>query len=172
MPTRPRFGGKCEACGQGTVRPTVFRDFVTAFERIPFVVPEAVIGVCDACGEQGFSLAEYERWQALFRRWLDEQQQVMPPAGIRALREQLGMNKSDFAALLGVTRQALHYWEKDDREVPQSRSVDLMLRLLRESLDKGAVDVPRFLLAVAGAQGVRVGRVSLPEKAPPAVVAA
>ena len=160
------FGYSCPECGKGTVRETVIRDFVTAFERIPFVVPEAVIGVCDACGERVFNVAEYERWQALFRRWLDEQQQVMPPAAIRALREQLGMNKSDFAALLGVTRQALHYWEKDDREVPQSRSVDLMLRLLRESLDRGAVDVPRFLLAIAAAQGVRIGKVSLPESEP------
>jgi putative zinc finger/helix-turn-helix YgiT family protein len=160
------FGYNCPECGKGTVRETVVRDFVTAFERIPFVVPEAVIGICDVCGERVYNVAEYERWQALFRRWLDERQQVMSPAGIRALREGLGMNKTDFAALLGVTRQALHYWEKDEREVPQSRSVDLMLRLLRESLDTGSVDVPRFLLAIAAAQGVRIGKVALPEEEP------
>jgi len=111
-----------------------------------------------------YNAAEYERWQALFRRWLDEQQSHVAGRNTSPARadrdEQVGLRRTPRRDPAGAA-----LLEKDDARCP-SRSVDLMLRLLRESLDTGSVGVPRFLLAVAAAQGVRIGKVSLPEKEP------
>jgi len=59
------FGYKCQECGQGTVQPTTFRNYETRFGKRPFVVPEAVIGVCDLCGAQHFNAREWKRWRQL-----------------------------------------------------------------------------------------------------------
>lgn len=151
------FGYKCQECHRGTVREATRKDFEVKFDRIPFVVPEAVIGVCEACDAQYYHGREYKRWRKLF----DEEQArtggVLSPAEIRALREALGMTMSGFSALIGTTRQSLHHWEKDDREVPQSRMVDLVLRLLEEGVRQGMVDVVRFLYETALASGIELG---------------
>ncbi len=139
------FGYKCQECHKGTVRATTVQNYETKFENVPFVVPEAVIGVCDDCGAHHFSGREYARWRALFDQSQAEQGRIMSPAEIRQLRDDLGMTKSDFAALVGTTRQSLYHWEKDDRDAPQSRMVDNMLAILRTSCDTGPVDVVRFL---------------------------
>lgn len=148
------FGYTCEECSDGIVRPTTVRNFETKFENVPFVVPEAVIGVCDRCGAQYFNGREYKRWRRLFNEWQEQQRRVMSPAEIEQLRKDLGMSKSDFAALIGATRQSVYHWEKDDREAPQSRMVDTFLKLLRKSCDEGEVDVVRFLRDAADASGI------------------
>ena len=135
------FGYECEECHEGTVRETVFPEYNTRFENVPFVVPDAVIGVCDNCGGRHFSAKEYRRWRELYRQSREQQGAVLSAADIRDLREKLGLGKADFAALLGATRQSVYHWERDDRERPQSRMVDNLLKLVREGCEHGAVDV-------------------------------
>jgi len=155
------FGFKCEECGCGTVGEATRENFGVKFDRIPFVVPEAIIGVCEGCGAEYYDGREYKRWRKLF----DEEQArtggVLSPAEIRALREALRMTMSDFSALIGTTRQSLHHWEKDDREVPQSRMVDLMLRLVQEAVRRGAVDVVAFLAENARQAEIQIRMPSL-----------
>ena len=155
------FGNRCEECGRGTVRETRRKDFQVPFDGIPFVVPEAIIGVCDVCGAINYHGREYKRWKALFHKHQSRTGGVLSPADIRAVREALGMTMSDFSALIGTTRQSLHYWEKDGREVPQSRMVDLMLRLLQEAVRRGAVDVVAFLADNARQAGIQMKLPSL-----------
>jgi len=150
------FGYECEECHDGTVRETVFPEFETRFENVPFVVPGAVVGVCDNCGARHFSAKEYRRWRELYRESREQQGAVLSAADIRRLREDLGLGKADFAALLGATRQSVYHWERGDRERPQSRMVDNLLKLVRESCDHGSVDVVRRLLAAAESAGVEV----------------
>jgi putative zinc finger/helix-turn-helix YgiT family protein len=161
------FGYTCEECCEGTVQPTTLRDFPTKFENVPFVVPEAVIGVCDKCGARHFDGREYGRWKRLFHEWQEQQQRVMSAGDIRQLREDLGMSKSDFAALIGATRQSVYHWEKGDRETPQSRMVDNFLKLLRKSCDDGQVDVVRFLRDAAHASGIALKALPREAMAPP-----
>lgn len=151
------FGYKCQECHRGTVREATRKDFEVKFDRMPFVVPEAVIGECDVCGAEHFHGREYKRWRKLFEKQQAKTGGVLSPADIRALREALGMTMSGFSALIGTTRQSLHHWEKDDREVPQSRMVDLVLRLLEEGVRQGMVDVVRFLYETALASGIQLG---------------
>ena len=148
------FGNRCEECGRGTVRETRRKDFQVPFDGILVVVPEAIIGVCDVCGAINYHGREYHRWRELFNKHQSRTGGVLSPADIRAVREALGMTMSDFSALIGTTRQSLHYWEKDGREVPHSRMVDLMLRLLQEGVRRGAVDVVAFLRDTARSAGI------------------
>jgi len=150
------YGFRCQECHKGTVRAETRKDYPVKIQRIPFVVPKATIGVCDNCGAEYFDGSELKRW----RKVLEEQQErtggLMSAAEIRELRERLGMNMSDFAALIGATRQSLYHWEKDDREAVQSRMVDLMLRLVREGVRAGSVDVVGVLHQAARDAGVDI----------------
>ncbi|NCO34985.1 MAG: hypothetical protein AUJ92_00530 [Armatimonadetes bacterium CG2_30_59_28] len=60
------FGFKCQECGKGTVNPTTVHDYQTRFDGQHFVVPEAVIGVCESCGARHFSAEERYRWRQLY----------------------------------------------------------------------------------------------------------
>ena len=150
------FGYTCEECHQGTVRKTIIPNFPTKFENVPFIVPEAVIGVCDRCGGQHFNGKEYLRWKQLFQEWRQQEGAILSAQEIRQLREGLGLSKAGFAALLGTTRQSLYHWEKDDREVPQSRMVDSFLKLVRAGLQEGEVDVVAFLREEARRAGIDI----------------
>jgi putative zinc finger/helix-turn-helix YgiT family protein len=155
------FGFKCEECGRGTVQEARRNDFEVRFNRIPFVVPDAVVGVCDSCGAVNFDGREYKRWRRLFDEHQARTGGVLSPGEIRELRAALSMTMSDFSALIGTTRQSLHHWEKDDREVPQSRMVDLMLRLVQEAVRRGAVDVVAFLADNARQADIQIRMPSL-----------
>lgn len=160
------FGYKCEECGTGTVRPTVRPRFEVTFDHVPFVIGDAVIGICDACGAEHFSGQEYKRWRELFQQSQQEQGCLLAPGEIREIRERLGMTMTDLAGLIGTTRQSLHHWEKDNRVAPQGRMADLMLRLVRESCESGSVNVLDFLVRRADQVGVRVSIATPGGKAP------
>lgn len=57
-----------------------------------------------------------------------------------------------------ATRQSLHYWEDNDRESPQSRVIDTLLRLVRESLREPRTDVVGFLHTRATSLGIDIAR--------------
>ncbi len=150
------FGYKCQECHQGTVRKTVIKDFPARFNRIPFTVPDAVVGVCDRCGAQHFNLQETLRWRRLFEESLEKKGKVLSPAEITELRQSLGLSIGDFATLIGSTRQDISIWEKPDRDAPPSRTADLMMRLVRAARDNGSVAVLDFLLNDAHQAGVEI----------------
>ncbi len=152
------FSFRCQECGEGRVEATTVTDYPVTFEHVPFVVEEAVIGVCSACGEEYFDGKEYRRWRSLYDRAREEAGDVLSAPEIRGLRKKLGMTMTDFSALLGVTRQSLHYWENSDRESPQSRVIDTLLRLVRESLREPHTDVVGFLHTRATSLGIDIAR--------------
>jgi hypothetical protein len=60
------FGYKCCECGKGIVKKTTIKDFKTKFYSAPFIVPEALIGICDKCGAEHFDAVEYGKWAQEF----------------------------------------------------------------------------------------------------------
>jgi len=151
------YGYRCERCGRGTVRPCTRRDIEVLFDHIPFVVPEGIVGVCDACGDEYWSGAEHERWESLFQASRRDDGITLSPADTRALRERLGLSVTDFAVLIGATRQSVHHWEREGRESEPGRMADLMMRLVREAATRGKdFDVLEFLVKRAEAEGRKV----------------
>ncbi len=84
---QPRFEYPCLECGRGTMRTTRVPHYQTKINGIPFVVDEAVIGVCDQCGAIDFDPQETKRWEALFHRRCCSFLLPVPSLGSRAGKE-------------------------------------------------------------------------------------
>jgi len=154
MNTRELVGFPCPECGHGTVRSTRILNYKTKIKGYPFVVDEAVIGVCDRCGSESFAPEETKRWEELFYRSLEARHALLSPQEMLELRTSLELSMEDFARLIGCTLQSILAWERPDRSAPPSRMADLLMKLLRESLRVGAIDVLPFLLNEAKKWGV------------------
>jgi len=146
METQLLFEYTCPDCDSGTVRTTKVHNFKTKIKGYPFVVDEALIGVCDHCHSEQFAPEETKRWENLFYRSLEERQAFLSPKEITEIRAALGLSMEDFARLIGCTRQSISTWEKQDRTSPPSRTADLLMKLVRRSLHVGPVDVVTFFL--------------------------
>ncbi|HEY3313670.1 MAG TPA: helix-turn-helix domain-containing protein [Bacillota bacterium] len=139
----PTFGYPCQECGQGIVEPKVRPKYETKIHGHPFVVENAVIGVCNKCDAEHFSSAERERWEQLFEE--SHRHLYLSPGQIRELRQSLGLTTEQFAQLIGSTRQSIYNWELPNRKSNQSRTADLLFRLVSESWQTGKVEVIAFL---------------------------
>jgi len=137
------FGYTCQECGEGIVRPQKISNYQTRVHGFPYSVEDAedaIVGVCDKCGEEYFDASELERWEREF-----ENEQYMKPAEIRGLRHSLALSKEAVAQLIGCTRQSVYAWERPDRERAQSRMADLLLKLVARAAQEERVDVIGFL---------------------------
>lgn len=148
------FGYKCQECGQGVVRERTIPEYHTRIRGYPFVVKDARIGVCNHCGAEHFAPQETDRWKQIFSA--EQAELFLKPIEIQRLRKSLGLTMEQFAILVGCTRQSLHNWERPDRIKTQSRMADLLLKIVRDSYEKGEVDVLRFLAGEAEQLGVHL----------------
>lgn len=146
---RTLFEYECPECEAGVVRTTAVLNFKTKIKGYPFVVPEALIGICDSCKSEQFAPEETKRWEDLFYRSLEERQAFLSPSEINHLRTTLGLSMGDFAHLIGCTRQSVAVWEKPNRPSPPSRMGDLLMKLVGLSLQSRTVDVLGFLVEEA-----------------------
>jgi putative zinc finger/helix-turn-helix YgiT family protein len=156
MRTTMLFEYTCPECSIGTVKTTLVHNYKTKIKGYPFIVDEALIGVCDHCKAEHFAPEETKRWEELFSRSLEERQAFLSPQEITGLRKTLGLSMEDFARLMGCTRQSIYNWEKTDRTAPPSRMADLVMRMVNQSLRSGTIDVITFLLEEARKWGVVV----------------
>lgn len=154
MKPRELFGYPCPECGRGTVRSTRILNYRTKIKGYPFVVEEALIGVCDRCGAESFAPGETKRWEELFYCSLEACHAFPAPQEMTELRATLGLSREDFARPIGCTRQSISAWEKPDRSAAPSRMTDLLMKVLRESLRVGSIDVLPFLLSEAQKWGM------------------
>jgi len=150
------FGYLCQECGKGTVKPVRVKNYRTKFSGYPFIVEEAFIGQCNVCGAEHFSASELKRWKKLFKASLESNGQLLTQKEIVELREQLGLSRENFALLIGCSLRSLNDWESPTLQTPPERIADLMMRLLRESLSVGKVNVLEFLLAQASRVGAEI----------------
>lgn len=171
MTTELLFEHPCPECGRGEVKTTRVHNYKTKIKGYPFVVDEALIGVCDQCQAESFAPEETKRWEELFSRSLETRQAFLSPEEIGELRRSLGLSMEDFARLIGSTRQSISMWEKANRTSPPIRTADLLMKLVRQSLQSGPIDVLTLLLEEAKKWGViievrRSPFMSLKKKAP------
>ncbi len=146
MPAPSLFEYSCPSCGRGTVRTTVVRNYKTKLKGYPFVVDEALIGICDACEEHNFAPEERQRWTQLFSTTLAERHAYLRPEEIHALRRTLGLSQEEFARLIGATRPSVAAWERPERTVPPSRTADLLMKLVAHAVQSNQVPVLDVLL--------------------------
>jgi len=129
-------------------------NYKTKIKGFPFLVDEAVIGVCDHCQAESFAPEETKRWEAAFQKSLEGHHAFLTPSEIRTLRTNMGLSLEDFARLMGCTRQSVMAWEHPERTTPPSRMADLLLRTLQRAWTEGPVDVLSLLVEEAKKWGV------------------
>lgn len=152
--TEALFEYPCPECGFGVVQTTKMRNYKAKIKGYPFVVDEALIGICNHCQARHFAPEETKRWEQLFSHTLEARQAFLSPEEITELRTALGVSMEDFARLIGSTRQSISTWEKAGRVSPPSRTADLLMKLVKQSLHTRTVDVLSFLLEEAKKWGV------------------
>jgi putative zinc finger/helix-turn-helix YgiT family protein len=138
------FGYKCQECGQGTVFTKTFPEYAAKIKGYPFIVKDALVGICDKCGTEHFNASETDRWEQAFEE--DRSKHYLTANEIQELRKSLGLSMEQFAFLIGTTRQSIFNWERPNRKTAQSRIADLIMKLVRESHSKGKIDVLNFLI--------------------------
>jgi DNA-binding transcriptional regulator YiaG len=143
---------KCANCGKGDIEFQKLKDFETRVRGVPFTVPEATVAICNSCGAKFYSPIEIKRWQQLFDAEQIGTGRLLSAEDVEGIRRGLDLRINSFALLLGTTRQSVYNWERKDRNSPQLRLVDLLLRLLRESVATGTVDVLQFLSEQSGVE--------------------
>lgn len=151
-----RFGYQCPECGKGIVRQKEFLNYETKVENYPFVVPRAIIGVCDSCESKHFDPQERQRWIYLFKKELEGKRIALSPKEILAIRKTLGLSMENFAYLIGCTRQSIYNWENKKRKIGQSRMADLIMKLINENIYKRNINILDFLISEAEKVDVQI----------------
>lgn len=84
---------------------------------------------CVSCGEEFFTPEQMNHVQRLASAVIREEEGLLLPEAIRALRERLGLTQREFEKLLGVGQKTVARWERGT--VFQNRSTDALLRVLQ-----------------------------------------
>jgi len=107
------FGYRCPLCGQGNVHDTLFPAYETKVNGQPWTVRNALIGVCDACGERVFFSEETQQWdreaRALRHERAAEEQPGNETSPEDAVAEVIARHTQAYVTQLGgVTTGDLH----------------------------------------------------------------
>jgi putative zinc finger/helix-turn-helix YgiT family protein len=131
-------------------------DYQAKLKGISFPVKNAEIEKCDACGAELYGAKEIRRWERLFDEYLLESGLILNPKQITSIRNNLGLSVIDFAQLLGVTRQAVYSWERDETKPLSIGPTSLLLSLLLEEQKRNIRGIADFLVKSAKDRGVEI----------------
>lgn len=92
------------------------------------LVPQAFYA-CDKCGEKLFDLWQMDDARAAAARKLNEEEGLLQPEEIKALRESLGLTQAQFEQALGIGEKTVVRWEQG--KVLPGQATALLLLLIR-----------------------------------------
>lgn len=118
----------CDVCGAIGVETELMRDPFIYGSGVNAVELTADVWVhtCSACGDSYTDDEADVAYDEAVCRHLG----ILTPAEIRAMREEYGLTRAEFADLTGFGKATLGRWERG--EVTQNRSADRYLRLLQD----------------------------------------
>ncbi len=147
---------KCPECGKGRMVPEVIRTHETRLGGLPFVIENAHIARCTHCAEVSVSGEELGRWRQVQRDQLASSSQIPRPRDVKRIRQMIGLSVAGLATLIGVTRQTVHAWERDDLGGVQLGPGALLLKLLSDELETRHRFCLNALVRAAVSRGQRV----------------
>jgi DNA-binding XRE family transcriptional regulator len=92
--------------------------------------------------------------------------QIPSAEDVKRIRERLQVSVSQFASLVGVTRQTVHSWERTDRGGMTFGPAAILARLLDQDRSEHADEVYSELLALAKNRGELENVVPPPREGP------
>ena len=148
---------KCPACGKGRMETQIVPNFETQFEGFTIQVKDAEISQCTHCGEQSYGAQELQRWKEIKLAKLAELNQIPSADVVKWVREHRGLSVSDFASLLGVTRQTVHSWERAEGGGMRFGPAAMLVCLLNSESHDDADHVFSYLVRLARERGQLLG---------------
>ncbi len=125
----PENGMTCPVCGQGTVcRQSKREQF--EYKGHKKTIENYPVLVCNSCGEEFFSAEDAKLFEKDLTDFQREVDGLLKPDEIRAIREKLGYNQTEFARLLKVGEKNFARYETGVS--PQSRYLDWLMRILNQ----------------------------------------
>lgn len=121
MSTHP---ATCFACGEGHYQEVIEDYRLDLPEGETLTVPKLLVLRCDKCGEDTVPPESSRRIEAA----VDQHQDTLPPAAVRAFLEQFQVDQTEAAEALGMGGKTLHRWARGTQRV--SRSMGYFLRAL------------------------------------------
>lgn len=149
-------GYRCTKCGAGQMTPVTVGEYNARLGGIEFLVRDAKIRRCPECGEVAVGARELKRWRILLRQHLRERGQLPSGEDVRRLRGRLGVSISDFAGLMGVTRQTVYGWERKGEPMPLGPAALLLAALIQEASEEGSIRLLETLVCQARERGLAV----------------
>lgn len=96
---------------------------------------------CDKCGNEGIAIPRIGQLHKVLAEMFVTQPRMLAPAEIRFLRKHVGLSTSEFADMMGVSRETVSRWENDGH--PMRATADRLLRMIvitHEPTDNYAID--------------------------------
>ena len=149
---------KCPNCGKSELKLVVIPSYATRIQGVPVQIDNAELRNCQQCGEEVVSAKELKRWRDTQRQQMSASGWIPKPAEIRSVRKRIQLSQKDFAALLGVTRQTVSAWERENGVALQFGPTSLLLGMMKVHLDGQAVTVLSYLFSAANARGQIISR--------------
>ena len=146
----------CPYCGKGALREKTVPRYQTMLGGIPFYVKDAKIAQCDGCKREVFDAKEIKRWRNDLLAQLQDKGLVVTASHVRGIRTCLGFGVADFAAILGVTRQTVHAWERSEEGGVQLGPAAVLLGLLIDEHRHGKDYILRLLVTAAKERGQKI----------------
>jgi putative zinc finger/helix-turn-helix YgiT family protein len=144
---------KCPYCGKQEMELEIVPRHTTRLGGADVSVDDARISRCGNCNRIMVAAEELKRWRDIQRRQLQESGHTPAPQDVREIRRSYSLAVTDMAALLGVTRQAVHGWERSDSGPMPMGSAALILNLLKAELEGRCHGVFAELASAAQARG-------------------
>lgn len=119
----------CPVCGQGHIQKQ-FRQEVFTYKGQKKMVDNFPVYVCDSCNEEFVSAEDSKHFDQELTTFQREVDHLLKPHEVRAIRESLGYNQTEFARLLKVGAKNFARYENGIN--PQSRYLDWLMRILKD----------------------------------------
>ena len=149
---------KCTTCDNGTLQKQTQKGTVV-FEGVELSVPSLRTMVCDNCAAKSYGLRELKKLSKLKVDFIQKANHILGVKEMKALRERLGFSVSEFAMLLGVTRQTVYGWEDSKKHPIKHGPAALLICLLGER-DDLRPQILQFLINKAKMRGQLASKAS------------
>lgn len=133
----------CRECGGSMERARVVREVQVGHRSIPV---EAEVSRCSRCGEILLAAGQMREMQRRAAEIARQEDGLLAPAEIRALRERYQLSQEAFERLIKADPKTVTRWERGT--VCQNGTADTLMRLLR--------DEPAIAVRLAAERGVEL----------------
>jgi len=144
---------KCFNCGEDAMHRERLTNHSVRINKIDFVVPSAQVRRCKKCKEVAVSAPEIKRWRQLMQDDLADRGCTPNGGDVVKLRERMHISSNLFSALLGITRQTLHSWERDKAKAVPIGPASLLIDALGSEIGED-------LISMLAKRGVSRGQIS------------